>query len=68
MSEKVKPYRASRWGIVNHLGEVWTSETFATEEKAKSYLGSRASFFPRGDLSKHRVVPVRVTISEFKKP
>lgn len=57
-----KPYRARRYGIQNHRGEVWTSETFQTEEKAAKYLEKMRPIY--GGLTKrHKVIPVRVTIS-----
>jgi hypothetical protein len=59
-----RPARMSirRWGIKNHVGGVWTPETFATELEAKGYLKAKSAYYD-GDLAKHKVVPVRVTVS-----
>lgn len=68
MSEKGKPYRARRFGILNHLGGIWSPETFDTELAARSYINAQQLANPTWKLGRHRVVPVRVTISEIKKP
>jgi len=60
-----KPYRAKRFGILNHVGDLWTPDTFQTEAEAKAYIRSHWL----GDkLSRHKVVPVRVTVSVITKP
>jgi hypothetical protein len=51
-----------RFGILNHLGGIWTPETFETEDGANGYLKAQASKFD-GGLPKHKVVRVRVTVS-----
>ncbi len=61
-SLKKQPYRACRFGIQNHWGCVWTSETFQTPEQARKYLEQQRPKYG-GLTKKHKVVPVRVTIS-----
>ena len=62
--KRVKPYRANwRYGIVNHLGGIWTPETFDTALTADRYICAQASANPTWKLSRHKVVPVRVTVS-----
>jgi hypothetical protein len=56
-----KPYRAARFGILNHFGEVWTSETFKTPNEAQGYLEQQRRIY--GELPKHKVAAVRVAIS-----
>lgn len=60
-----KPYRARRFGIQNNVGGVWTPETFHTKEEAQGYLErQRKAFLPIPNaFAKHKVVPVRVTVS-----
>lgn len=58
-----KPYRAPRYGILNHFGEIWTPETFATEELAGSYLKLCSKTNPSWKLGNHKVVPVTVTVT-----
>lgn len=58
-----KPYRSQRFGIANHLGDIWTPETFATVAAAQTYLVLQGRTYPRWNLRLHKVVPVRVTIS-----
>lgn len=56
------PYRADRFGIQNHFGEVWTPETFQTHGEAEKYLEKMRPVYG-GLTKKHKVVPVRVAIS-----
>lgn len=58
-----KSYRAKRFGILNHFGEIWTPETFATEDAAGCYLKLCRNTNPSWKLDKHKVVPVRITVS-----
>lgn len=61
---RAKPYRANwLFGIVNHLGDIWTPETFRRPEAAQRHIDDLALLNPKWDLSKHRVVPVKVTVS-----
>lgn len=58
--------RGERFGIMNHVRSIWTLETFDREEEAQAYLDGQREEWRRkgwGDLSKHRVVRVRVTVS-----
>lgn len=59
---KTPPYRANRYGIQNHLGDVWTPETFETPDRAQKYLDQQRKVYG-GLTKKHKVVPVRVTVS-----
>lgn len=55
---------AARYGIMNHIGGLWTSETFRTETLAQSYLDAQRKTWPaKGGLDRHKVVPVRVTVT-----
>lgn len=63
-----KPYRTRRFGILNHVGGIWTPETFDTELAARAYINAQQLANPTWTLGRHRVVPIRVTISEIKKP
>lgn len=60
---KSRPYRAKRFGIQNHVGDIWTPETFETEDAAGCYLKLCAKNNPSWRLGNHKVVPVRVTVS-----
>ena len=52
-----------RWGILNHLGGFWTPENFDTERQAAAYLDRWKRDNPKMDLSRHKVIPVLVTIT-----
>jgi hypothetical protein len=59
-----KPYRSTkRYGILNHLGDLWTPETFVSKTAANAYLRKEEAKNSTWDLSRHRVIPVRVTVS-----
>lgn len=63
---KRKPitYRATgRYGILNHLGDLWTPETFPAEAAAQGYLDAQRELNPKWSLDRHKVVPVRVTVT-----
>lgn len=55
------PYE--RWSILNHLGELWTPENFDTERQATAFLDRWKRDNPKMDLSRHRVIPVLVTMT-----
>lgn len=61
-----KPYRMQRIGILNHVGEIWTPETFDNEAAAMAYIANYTRRWPSMDLSNHRPVPVRVTVTALK--
>ena len=61
-----KPYRMQRLGVVNHVGDVWSPETFDSVEGGQAYIDRAKRQNPTWDLSNHRVVPVRVTVSVVK--
>lgn len=52
-----------RWSILNHLGESWTPENFDTERQATAFLDRWKRDNPKMDLSKHKVIPVLVTMT-----
>lgn len=63
---KVKPYRAERFGIMNHVGGIWSPENFETEAQAQAYLDEQRREMGRlygMDLSKHHVAKMRLTLS-----
>lgn len=62
---KQLPYRALRYGILNHLGGIWTPETFTSMEGAQAHLNDARRTWPDGGegLRKHKVVAVRITVS-----
>lgn len=60
------PYRMKRLGIINHVGGIWTAETFDTVEAGQACIDAYSRRWPSMDLSRHRVVPVRVTVSLIK--
>lgn len=66
--KRPKPKRVQRFGILNPYGDLWTHSTFETEHAAQMHV----VIFWRGDknvdVSKFRVVPVRVTVSVIAKP
>jgi hypothetical protein len=49
------------FGILNDHGSLWSRHTFAEEAAAATYLREH-DLNKNCDLTKHRVVPVRVTI------
>lgn len=64
---KTVTYRCHRrYGILNHLGGLWTPETFRTEQMAQGYLDAQRELWPssnKGGLDRHKIVPVRVTVT-----
>lgn len=59
-----KPYRAERYGILNHTGGIWSPENFDTEAQAQAYLdGQKKGPWRHLDLSRHRVAKLRLTLS-----
>lgn len=64
LEKRRKPYRSNwRFGVVNHLGDIWSPETFNTAEQAEAYLTAAKCQNPTWDLRRHRIVPVKVTVS-----
>lgn len=65
MARKAKktpaPYSMERYGILNHFGDVWTPDTFGSVEEALRHIDNYQRRYS-GDLSKHTVVRVRVTV------
>lgn len=60
--KKVIPYHVKRFGVVNHFGDIWTSDTFSSAEAAQIFLDMRREQYPHWKLGRHRVVPVRLTV------
>lgn len=66
-----RSHRANRFGIMNHVGSIWTHETFENVVEANAFLAAaRAEWKLKGwgDLARHRVVPVRVTVTPTAQP
>lgn len=64
-ARRCKPARGEAWGILNPWGDVWTTDTFATEAAARQHIEdfwSQPGFMPQ-DTGKFRVVRVKVTVS-----
>jgi hypothetical protein len=62
-SPKRKPYRdRCRFGILNRVGDIWTSETFQTEAAAQAYLDRQRANYPTWKLGRHKIAPVYVTV------
>ena len=55
-----------RFGIMNHVGSIWSPDSWDREEDAQAYLDAQRVECARKygmDLSKHHVVRVRVTVT-----
>ena len=50
------------WGILNHLGDFWTSHTFDEHSEAQTYLDQQRAVWAGNGLDDHRVVPVEIHI------
>lgn len=65
---KNKPVTWTRFGILNHLGEPWTPETFDTQNQAQIYLDQCREGWPNPNggepypLAGHRVSKMKVTV------
>lgn len=55
-----KKSRSDAWGIRNHLGGIWTPQTFGSEMEAIEYLRKKRSTMK--GLDNHAVVRVRLSI------
>jgi len=63
-----KPYRYDElFGILNHVGDLWTFETFKTRKEANDHIARVQRQQLTWDLSRHRVVPVKVAVSVSKR-
>jgi hypothetical protein len=61
---RAKPYRYDElFGILNHHGDLWTFETFHHRPDAQAHINHIQRQNPKMDLSRHTVVPVKVTVS-----
>jgi hypothetical protein len=66
--KRAKPYRYDElFGILNRVGDMWTFETFKTRSEASAHLARVQRQQTTWDLSRHRVVPVKVTVSVSKR-
>lgn len=61
-AKKPESYRADRYGIQNHVGGIWTPETFQTPDQAQHYLDAQRPHYK--GIGRHKVIPVRVTITQ----
>ncbi|MFG1429356.1 hypothetical protein [Roseixanthobacter glucoisosaccharinicivorans] len=59
---KYRPCKAERWGILNHVGDMWTPDTFETKDEAQRYIETYAKKFGI-ELSNHKPVRVIVVVS-----
>lgn len=61
-----KRYCADRFGVLNHVGDIWSPETFETSDQAHKYLANQQAANPTWSLNRHQVIPVRVIVSAIK--
>lgn len=66
--KRPKPLRVKRFGILNPWGDLWSYETFDTVDAAGAHIAQFWKFSKDTDVSKFRVVPVRVTVSVIAEP
>jgi hypothetical protein len=59
---EAESYSADRFGIQNHLGGIWTPETFKSAEDAQAFLDNSKKNWKGNGLDRHKVIPVSVTI------
>lgn len=52
------------FAILNHVGGFWSHDTFYSEEDAKNYLKFSQKRLYACDLSRHKVIKVKVTIEQ----
>lgn len=63
MSKNSKAKKIKAFGILNAFGDFWTTKTFQDEAEAEDYkelFWSKIENPP--DMSKHKVVPVEITL------
>ena len=64
LKRAIQPYTmGGRFGILNHMGQLWSCETFDTADLAQKYIGNYQSQNKDCDLSRHTVIPVSVTVT-----
>ncbi len=67
MAKKAKKKAATcswnRFGVMNHLGGIWSPRTFDNAQEAMDYIRAENQSWPSMDLRKHKIVPVRVTVT-----
>ena len=69
----MQPKSASwdRFGIINHLGDPWTPETFDNADQAQAYLDECRAGWPKpkagepDPLRRHKVSKMRVTVKRI---
>ena len=64
--KKTDPYTMDRYGIMNHVGGIWSPETFESIEGANAYIDKYQRENPRVKLDRHKVIPVRVTVEAIE--
>lgn len=66
--KKIVPVKCikKRFGIMNHLGDLWTIKTWDKAEDAEAYKAEYMKKSVHCDLRAHRVVPVRVTVTVIR--
>lgn len=56
-----------RFGVLNPWGDIWTSETFTSEAKARKHIEDFwRGIDDAGDLTRFKVVPVRVHVTVIR--
>ena len=64
MAKKPRGNEGIAWGILNPWGDVWTTNTFETEEAARAHVREFWARFPeQRDLTKFKPVRVKVHVS-----
>lgn len=53
------------YGILNNLGTFWSHNYFDSMGEAVEYIQLFQKNYPACDLSKHRVVPVKMTMQQI---
>jgi|HubBroStandDraft_5_1064220.scaffolds.fasta_scaffold101054_3 hypothetical protein len=62
--KEIDPYEMDgRFGILNHLGQFWSCETFSSIPQAQKYIDEFQAENKHCDLSRHEIIPVNVTIT-----
>jgi hypothetical protein len=67
--KRPKPARGEAYGILNPWGDLWTHDTFQTEALARKHIEDFWRNFPSPptDLSRFKVIRVKVTVSALQK-
>ena len=58
-----KTYTSHGFCILNREGDVWTAEVFRSRWAAQRYIDGAKKTNPTWSLTKHTVVPAKITIT-----